>query len=186
MLETIFRYQKLKFVCMVSLLFALHFVEFPLTEYVSIRVAFGFYVLIAAMYPVRVTAIIGLLTHLLYDSLTHQNIWISWGIGTCLVGMVLGKMIRRTRLTRGDFHREQAIRFMIVQTAANIFIWGIVTPCLQLLFAYNESTVAFQQGWIAGITNAITIGVIGLPLLFAYSKRSRWWITYRQNKNKRV
>ena len=62
------------------------------------------------------------------------------------------------------------IAFNIAQIIANIVAWFLIAPTLDIVIYAEPSNKVYIQGVVAGISNMITIGVLGTILLYLYSK----------------
>ena len=60
--------------------------------------------------------------------------------------------------------------FNLTQIIANAVAWFLVAPTLDIFIYAEPSNKVYIQGAVAGISNMITIGVLGSILLYLYSK----------------
>ena len=65
---------------------------------------------------------------------------------------------------------KDILMFNAYQIISNAVAWIIVAPVLDIVIYAEPVNLVFTQGVAATILNAISAGVIGTLLLFAYSK----------------
>ena len=64
-----------------------------------------------------------------------------------------------------------SIRFNLVSyIAANAVAWFVVAPLLDIVIYAEPANKVFTQGFVAGASNIISVGVLGSLLLAAYSR----------------
>ena len=100
----------------------------------------------------------------------HLSLWFSWVISSAIVGLIIGLVWKKVRVNDGDFGIKQAILFNITQIIANVVAWFIVAPTLDIVIYMDPAKKVYLQGAIGGISNMITIGILGTLLLSTYSK----------------
>ena len=86
------------------------------------------------------------------------------------VGLIIGLVWKKVRVNDGDFGIKQAILFNITQIIANVVAWFIVAPTLDIVIYMDPAKKVYLQGAIGGISNMITIRILGTLLLSTYSK----------------
>lgn len=136
----------------------------------NIQTAYGFLALFAGIFGPIPAMLTGLIGHFLNDTMQYGSAWLSWVFCSGCLGLALGFTIDRTALSEGKFGLKETIRFNIVQVVANLIIWGMLAPALDVFIYSEPASKVFTQGWVAGISNAVSVGVIGTLLLKAYTK----------------
>ena len=116
----------------------------------NIETAYAYLALMAILYGPAAGFLIGLIGHGLKDLVFY--------------GM------KKVRVNDGDFGIKQAILFNITQIIANVVAWFIVAPTLDIVIYMDPAKKVYLQGAIGGISNMITIGILGTLLLSTYSK----------------
>lgn len=139
----------------------------PNTE---IQTAYGFLALMAIIYGPIVGCSIGFIGHTLKDLTAYGTPWFSWIIASAVVGLIIGIASKKISIDNGEFNKKHIIGFNIIQIIANIVAWVVVAPSLDVLIYAEPVNKVYIQGMVAGISNIITIGVIGTILLSLYSK----------------
>jgi len=154
---------------------------FVLARYVSIpvyasaRVNFQYAILAVFAVVLGPVAglIIGLVGHMLKELSYGWGYWWSWIIASGVAGFLFGFVTKGVRaaikegrpLTRG-----MVIRFVVGTTFVHLLAWGLVAPVLDVVFDLEYSSRVFSQGLFAFAGNAVTTAVVGVLLLFGYSK----------------
>lgn len=139
----------------------------PNTE---IQTAYAFLALMAVIYGPIAGVSIGFIGHTLKDLTAYGSPWFSWIIASAVVGLVIGIVWKKLNINEGNFNRSKIIIFNLTQIAANIAAWLFVAPTLDIVIYAEPSNKVYIQGAVAGISNMITIGVLGTILLYLYSK----------------
>ncbi len=81
-----------------------------------------------------------------------------------------GLVYPRLKVEEGIFGVKDILMFNAYQIISNAVAWIIVAPVLDIVIYAEPVNLVFTQGVAATILNAISAGVIGTLLLFAYSK----------------
>ena len=112
--------------------------------------------------------LIGLVGHTLIDA-TNYGPWWSWIIASGMAGLIIGIITMKLDMSEG-LDGKKLIRFNVAQVIAHLVSCGFIAPCLDILIYAEPLEKLFMQGLVAGISNMLTIGVVGTLLLIAYSK----------------
>ncbi|MDF2613897.1 MAG: hypothetical protein K0S71_1683 [Clostridia bacterium] len=139
----------------------------PNTE---IQTAYAFLALMAVLYGPAAGIAIGFIGHTLKDLTAYGSPWFSWIIASAVVGLVIGLSSGKLRVNEGEFGKKEIIRFNIYQIVSNVIAWGIVAPTLDIFIYAEPANKVYLQGAVAGISNIITVGILGTVLLFTYAK----------------
>ncbi|WP_294152860.1 ECF-type riboflavin transporter substrate-binding protein [uncultured Clostridium sp.] len=139
----------------------------PNTE---IQTAYAFLALMAVIYGPLAGVSIGLIGHTLKDLTAYGSPWFSWIIASGIVGLAIGLAWKKLNIDEGEFNKSKIIIFNVSQIIANIVAWNFVAPTLDIVIYAEPSDKVYSQGAVAGISNMITIGVLGTILLYLYSK----------------
>lgn len=139
----------------------------PNTE---IQTAYAFLALMAIIYGPVVGCSIGFIGHTLKDLTAYGAPWFSWIIASAAVGLIIGLASKKINIEEGDFDKKRIIGFNVSQIIANVIAWGVVAPSLDVLIYAEPANKVYIQGAVAGISNIVTIGVVGTILLSLYSK----------------
>lgn len=136
----------------------------------SIQTSYAFLALMAVVFGPIAGGLIGLIGHALNDAISYGSIWWSWVVVSLIVGFLIGLAAKRIDIESGDFTKKKVISFNITQVIAQAIGWFLIAPTLDILIYAEPANKVFVQGIFAGISNMITVGIIGTILLFAYAK----------------
>lgn len=136
----------------------------------NIETAYAYLALMAILYGPKAGFLIGFIGHGLKDLVFYGMPWFSWVISSAIVGLVIGLMYKKLNVEDGEFKLKQIIIFNINQIIANVLAWFIVAPTLDIVIYAEPANKVYLQGAIGGISNMITVGVLGTIILLSYSK----------------
>lgn len=134
----------------------------------NIETSYAYLALMAVLYGPVAGLLIGLIGHGLKDLVFYGSPWFSWVIASGIVGLIIGIASNKLDL-EDNFGKKQIIIFNIIQVIANTIAWFIVAPGLDVLIYLEPVKKVFLQGMIGGISNMITVGVLGTLILSTYS-----------------
>lgn len=136
----------------------------------NIETAYAYLALMAVLYGPIAGFLIGLIGHGLKDLVFYGMPWFSWVISSAIVGLIIGIMYKRIKVDEGDFSTKQIVIFNITQIVANVIAWFVVAPTLDIVIYAEPANKVYIQGAIGGISNMVTIGILGTLILKTYSK----------------
>ena len=139
----------------------------PNTE---IQTAYAFLALMAVIYGPIAGLSIGFIGNTLKDLTAYGTPWFSWIIASAVVGIIIGLAWKKFDINEGEFGKKKIIGFNVCQVIANVIAWFVVAPSLDILIYAEPANKVYLQGAIAGISNIITVGVLGTILIILYSK----------------
>jgi len=114
--------------------------------------------------------LIAFIGHALSDALQYGSPWWSWVIASGVSMFLVGLVYTKLKVEEGEFGWKDVLRFNIYQVIANVIAWIIIAPVLDIVIYAEPANLVFTQGAVACLSNAVSAGVIGSLLLFAYSK----------------
>ncbi|MGX4601047.1 ECF-type riboflavin transporter substrate-binding protein [Faecalimicrobium sp. JNUCC 81] len=136
----------------------------------NIETAYAYLALMAILYGPVAGFLIGLIGHGLKDLVFYGMPWFSWVISSAIVGLIIGLVWKRLKVNDGLFATKQIILFNITQVIANVIAWFLVAPTLDIYIYAEPADKVYIQGMIGGISNMLTIGILGTLILLTYSK----------------
>ena len=139
----------------------------PNTE---IQTAYPFLALMAVIYGPVAGVAIGFIGHTLKDITAYGSPWFSWIIASAIVGLVIGLSWKKINVKDDEFTGSRIIIFNVYQIIANVIAWFLAAPSLDVIIYAEPSNKVYLQGIAAGISNMITIGILGTILLSSYAK----------------
>lgn len=136
----------------------------------SIETNYAFLALMSVIFGPVAGGLIGLIGHALKDAVFYGSIWWSWVLVSGFVGLFIGFIANRINIQSGNFGGKQIAVFNITQAIVQVIGWGVIAPTLDILIYAEPSNKVYLQGIVAGISNIVTVGVIGTILLISYAK----------------
>uniref|UniRef100_UPI00359C69BF ECF-type riboflavin transporter substrate-binding protein n=1 Tax=Enterococcus faecium TaxID=1352 RepID=UPI00359C69BF len=135
----------------------------------DIATAYPFLALLGVVCGPVVAGLAGFIGHALGD-LTTYGAWWAWIIASGILGVFFGLLTKRIPIEEGIFGKKEITLFLVGETIANLVTWVIIAPVGDILIYAEAPSKVFTQGIVAGITNAIVTGIIGIILLKAYAQ----------------
>ncbi|AWB46467.1 ECF-type riboflavin transporter substrate-binding protein [Paenibacillus sp. CAA11] len=136
----------------------------------NIETTYAVLALFALLYGPVTGLLIGLIGHTLKDAIFYGSPWFSWVIASAAVGLIVGLFSSRIRIHDGEFGNKEIIRFNLGQIVANALAWFLIAPTFDILIYAEPVNKVYTQGLIAGISNMVTVAILGTLLALAYSK----------------
>lgn len=136
----------------------------------NIETAYAFLALMAVIYGPIAGVCIGFIGHTLKDFIFFGAPWFSWIITSAIIGLLIGLAWKKLKVNEGEFGIWEMIRFNIYQVLANAIGWFAIAPTLDIVMYGEAANKVYVQGLVAGVSNMITVGVLGTILIFTYSK----------------
>lgn len=136
----------------------------------TIETSYAFLALMALLFGPAAGGLIGLIGHALKDAIFYGSPWWSWVVVSALVGLLLGFAYKKINIRDGEFGSRQIVRFNVAQAVIQAFGWFLIAPVLDILIYAEPANKVFLQGLVAGISNIISVGVLGTLLALAYAK----------------
>ncbi len=136
----------------------------------TIETSYAFLALMSIIFGPVAGALIGLIGHALKDFIFYGSPWWSWVIVSGLVGLLFGLASKRINIESGVFGVKQIVTFNVVQVVVQAIGWFLIAPTLDIWVYAEPANKVYVQGLVAGVSNMVTVGVIGTLLLIAYAK----------------
>lgn len=136
----------------------------------TVQTSYAFLALISTVFGPVAGLFAGLIGHALNDAISYGSVWWSWVIVSAFVGLGIGLFSKHFSIEDGEFGRKKIISFNVVQAAVQAVGWVVIAPVLDILIYAEPANKVFVQGIFAGISNIVTVGVLGTILLAAYAK----------------
>ncbi len=139
----------------------------PETE---IQTAYGIGGFFAALFGPIAGGLIAFIGHALSDAVQYGSVWWSWVVASGVACFGTGLVYPKLKVEEGEFGKREVILYNVYQIVSNAVAWILVAPILDIVVYSEPVNLVFTQGVVAAISNAVSAGVIGTLLLFAYSK----------------
>lgn len=135
----------------------------------SIQLQYAVQSLLAVIFGPVSGFLIGFIGHALKDSLQYGPWW-TWILSSGLFGFIVGLLQKRLRVREGILTTHDILVFNGVQIVANLILWGVLAPILDIQLYSEASNKVFAQGMMTVVANSVTVGVAGTLLLMVYAK----------------
>jgi len=124
----------------------------------------------AAIFGPLAGFLIGFIGHTLTDLTWGWGVWWTWVIGSALYGLGVGLFWKLYKIEEGTFRVKEAIFFNGIQIGANLLIWVVIAPTLDILVYQEPADKVYLQGLVAAGLNIAVVLIVGTLLAFSYSK----------------
>jgi len=145
----------------------------PIFANTTIKPAMAILALFSGIYGPIIGFLVGFLGHLITDSLAGWGIWITWVIGSGIVGIVGGlyPIITKNSIEKGLMDTKQIGLFILLAFIGN-FVGYMISAVLDY-FIYTEplNKVITQQLLIAFV-NTVVIAILGTLLMKLVASRN--------------
>ncbi|WP_164670866.1 ECF-type riboflavin transporter substrate-binding protein [Virgibacillus doumboii] len=136
----------------------------------SVETAYAFLALMSVIFGPIAGGLIGFIGHALKDAIFYGTPWWSWVVVSAFVGFGIGLFTRKIKVDEGVFGTKQIVLFNIVQAVIQAVGWFLIAPILDIVIYAEPANKVFTQGIFAGISNIVTVGIIGTILIATYAK----------------
>ena len=136
----------------------------------SIQLQYAVQALFSVVFGAVGGFLMGLVGHGMKDAMAGYGLWWSWIIASAFFGFILGLFKNRIRAAEGVFEVKDIVNFNIFQLLANAFVWLLVAPIGDILIYSEPVNKVFVQGFVATLSNGVTVAVAGTLLLLAYAR----------------
>jgi len=146
----------------------------PIFAETTLKPAMAILAIFAALYGPIVGFLVGILGHFITDLFAGWGVWLTWVLGSGIVGLVIGlfKKFTKERLEKGEFPVKDIVVFILLALVGNFVGYSISAFLDYVLYAEPASKVIAQQLIIAS-TNTVLIAVIGSLILGLIAKRKK-------------
>lgn len=145
----------------------------PIFANTTLKPAMAILAMFAAIWGPVVGFLVGFIGHILTDTFSGWGVWVTWALGSGIVGIIMGLFQAATKhdIEKGIFNGKDIGIFIVMSFAAN-FIGYMISAILDfLLYAEPLDKVIVQQ-LLTSVTNTIMIGTIGVLLVYLYVKKT--------------
>ena len=123
----------------------------------------------AAVFGPVVGGIIGLLGHALGDALFYGSVWWSWVFPDAIFGIIVGLFAGKFAIKEGGFEGKAIALFNGVQILANVLVWVLIAPVLDIVIYAEPMNKVFTQGFFAAVGNIVITAILGTLIAVGYS-----------------
>lgn len=136
----------------------------------NISLQYAVLALLAVLYGPVAGGLIGFIGHTLIDLSWGGSPWWSWIIASAFVGVVIGLVAKKIKLSEGAFGKKEIITFVLANVAAHLIAWVVIAPVLDIVIYAEPVEKLFLQGSMAAAANILTSVIVGGLLAAAYAK----------------
>ncbi|ADY12717.1 ECF-type riboflavin transporter substrate-binding protein [Sphaerochaeta globosa] len=148
-------------------------ISIPVFANTTIKPAMAILALFAAVYGPVIGFLVGFLGHLLTDLFAGWGVWLTWVLGSGIVGAAIGlfgKMSNHT-IDKGELPRSSIGLFILLSFLGN-FIGYMISALLDYLFFAEPMDKVITQQLIIAFSNTIVIAILGTLLLMLVVRRN--------------
>ncbi|WP_070969157.1 ECF-type riboflavin transporter substrate-binding protein [Vibrio sonorensis] len=146
----------------------------PVFANTTLKPAMAILALFSVLFGPIVGFLVGFIGHWVTDLFAGWGVWLTWVLGSGIVGLVIGlyPSLTRNRLARGEFSNKDFITFVVLALVGNVFGYGCSAFLDTILYA-EPFTKVFTQLTIIASANTVLIGIVGYFILKSVAKRNK-------------
>ncbi|MDF2152662.1 ECF-type riboflavin transporter substrate-binding protein [Vibrio sp. CAU 1672] len=146
----------------------------PVYANTTLKPAIIILALFSVMFGPLIGLLIGFVGHWITDFFAGWGVWMSWVVGSGIVGFIIGffPLLTRHRLVQGKFNQRDFILFVLLALLANLLGYGCAAYFDITLYAEPAPKV-FTQLAITTVGNTLLIAFAGYFFLKSLAKRSK-------------
>lgn len=146
----------------------------PIFSGTTLKPAIGILAVFAGLYGPVTGLLVGLIGHWITDMFAGWGVWVTWIIGSGIVGFTIGLFpyFSRRNLEKGIFGPKEVVIFIILGFLGNQIGYGISAVLDFLFFSEPLKKVILQQV-LASTTNTVLLAVIGSFVFSRIAARNR-------------
>lgn len=103
------------------------------------------------------------------------DFWLSWSLGNGIIGALVGLLLLVPGFLpkKGEVHVAHYVMFIIFSAIGN-YVGLIVAALIDVILSqYDFELAVFQWAFSTATVNSLLIAMLGVPLLYAYTRRKR-------------
>ncbi|MGR6861256.1 ECF-type riboflavin transporter substrate-binding protein [uncultured Aliivibrio sp.] len=146
----------------------------PVFANTTLKPAMAVLALFSVLYGPIVGFLVGFIGHWVTDLFAGWGVWLTWVLGSGIVGMVIGlfPIITKNRIESGLFDKKDFLIFVVLAFAGNVIGYGTSAFLDTILYAEPFSKV-FMQLCIIAAGNTVLIAIVGYLILTNLAKRKK-------------
>lgn len=146
----------------------------PVFANTTLKPAMAVLALFSVLFGPIVGFLVGFIGHWVTDLFAGWGVWLTWVLGSGIVGMVIGffPILTKQRITHGQFDNKDFILFVLLALVGNVFGYGCSAMLDTVLYA-EPFTKVFTQLTIIAAGNTVLIAVVGYFILKSVAKRNK-------------
>ncbi|MGR4990473.1 ECF-type riboflavin transporter substrate-binding protein [Vibrio sp. WZ-1] len=146
----------------------------PVFANTTLKPAMAVLALFSVLFGPLVGFLVGFIGHWVTDLFAGWGVWLTWVLGSGIVGLIIGLFpsLTRNRLEKGDFNMKDFVLFVVLALLGNVFGYGCSAFLDTILYA-EPFTKVFTQLSIIALGNTILIAIVGFFILKSVAKRNK-------------
>lgn len=146
----------------------------PVFANTTLKPAMAVLALFSVMFGPVVGFLVGFIGHWVTDLFAGWGVWITWVLGSGVVGLVMGlfPVLTRDRLKQGELPFKDYVLFVLLALIGNIVGYGCSAFLDTILYA-EPFTKVFTQLTIIASANTVLIAIVGYFILKSVAKRKK-------------
>ncbi|WP_102292103.1 ECF-type riboflavin transporter substrate-binding protein [Vibrio cyclitrophicus] len=146
----------------------------PVFANTTLKPAMAVLALFSVLFGPIVGFLVGFIGHWVTDLFAGWGVWLTWVLGSGIVGMVIGlfPIVTKNRLQQGELPMKDFVLFVILALAGNVVGYGCSAFLDTILYA-EPFTKVFTQLSIIAAGNTVLIAVVGFLILKSVAKRNK-------------
>ncbi|PKF77495.1 ECF transporter S component [Vibrio sp. vnigr-6D03] len=146
----------------------------PVFANTTLKPAMAVLALFSVMFGPVVGFLVGFIGHWVTDLFAGWGVWITWVLGSGVVGLVMGlfPVLTRDRLKQGELPVKDYVLFVLLALIGNIVGYGCSAFLDTILYA-EPFTKVFTQLTIIASANTVLIAIVGYFILKSVAKRKK-------------
>ena len=144
----------------------------PVFANTTLKPAMAVLALFSVLFGPIVGFLVGFIGHWVTDLFAGWGVWITWVLGSGIVGLVIGFFSKLTnnRINKGIFTHKDFVLFVVLAFIGNLVGYGCSAFLDTVLYAEPFSKV-FTQLSIIALGNTVLIAIVGYFILKSVAKR---------------
>ncbi|UPQ88137.1 ECF-type riboflavin transporter substrate-binding protein [Vibrio sinaloensis] len=146
----------------------------PVFANTTLKPAMAVLALFSVLFGPLVGFLIGFIGHWVTDLFAGWGVWLTWVLGSGIVGMIIGlfPMLTKQRIATGEFNNKDFGLFIVLALIGNVLGYGCSAFLDTVLYA-EPFTKVFTQLVIIAAGNTVLISVVGYFILKSVAKRNK-------------
>lgn len=146
----------------------------PVFANTTLKPAMAVLALFSVLFGPIVGFLVGFIGHWVTDLFAGWGVWLTWVLGSGIVGMVIGlfPVMTKNRLSQGELPMKDFVLFVTLALAGNVVGYGCSAFLDTILYA-EPFTKVFTQLSIIAAGNTVLIAVVGFLILKSVAKRNK-------------
>ncbi|MEM0912643.1 MAG: ECF-type riboflavin transporter substrate-binding protein [Pseudomonadota bacterium] len=146
----------------------------PIFANTTLKPAMAVLALFAVLFGPVVGFLVGFIGHWVTDLFAGWGVWLTWILGSGIVGLLIGffPKLTKDRLSQGLFETRDFMAFIVLTAVGNVVGYSCSAFLDNVLYAEPFVKVFTQMVIIAG-GNTILISIVGFFILKSVAKRNQ-------------